>query len=318
MNRGNGSPSAGVSPIEVRQVVLYSTILVVEEEGKGMCTRGSHWMRLAGLLVTSLTLLLVIGCAGGGSGGQEEEEKAAAAAHDVFVGRLTGVVAMIGIDAGEPEEGGTREIRAYVCDGLGPPDGKVAWFRGSSEDGNTANLTSSDGEHGLRLALVEDRAFGTYTDAAGESHPFEAPVAFAGAAVYEMSITEGGSRDFSGESTDGGRRFEARDDDEDGRFDGRIFDDIDEVEVDFEVNTLGSADAEELIAAGLPRIYGQYQNNYNVPDSYFAIVSPGGQYWFGRSGDIRGGSVGNNLVGLKGVNAPDFSNAFNPNEIGTL
>ncbi len=41
-----------------------------------------------------------------------------------------------------------------------------------------------------------------------------------------------------------------------------------------------------------------YAQEGSQPDKYVAFASPGGRYLIGRNGDVRGGTAGNNIIGL--------------------
>ena len=35
-----------------------------------------------------------------------------------------------------------------------------------------------------------------------------------------------------------------------------------------------------------------------MPGEYVAVIAPGGSHWLGRSGNVRGGQSGLNIIGL--------------------
>src|SRR4051794_15737375 len=109
--------------------------------GEGMTTWSAARLTTIGV-VSVLALWLLVGC-GEGSGEQQqattEQQTSTEAAHEVFVGPLSDEIMMVGLDVGESDQAGARAVRAYVCDGLGPPIGTAVWFKGSVNGGNTAN-----------------------------------------------------------------------------------------------------------------------------------------------------------------------------------
>ena len=66
----------------------------------------------------------------------------------------------------------------------------------------------------------------------------------------------------------------------------------------FAVQSLALATPARLAARGLPTDYGQYKAVNQVPGEYVAVIAPGGSHWLGRSGNVRGGSSGVNIIGL--------------------
>jgi hypothetical protein len=286
-------------------------------------------------LVVMLAIWLMVGCTanggGDGQGGNKEQASeetitqqqptTAKASHEVFVGGLADEIMLVGLDVGESDQVGSREVRAYVCDGLGPPLGTAVWFKGSTKQDNTASLTSPGGQEKLDLALGDQEASGTYTDAAGASHPFTAPTAFLGAGIYNVTIDE--NYRYTGTSTDGssldakidwnaqspsGNQNE-EEEEEAVAVEGTITTAEGE-EVDFRNYALPFRTPEELREAGLPTTYTQFKETSLGPDEYIAVVSPGGIYWFGRSGDVRGGSPKGEIIGLDRNFRGGFSAAF--------
>lgn len=297
-----------------------------------------------GLFAWALMSWLLVGCGGGGSkgganSGQQQEtttEQTSAldqstmdeAASDVYVGYLTkagapeglnriaNVPAMIGLHVAKPTQNGTREFRAFVCDGLGSPNGMVAWFQGSMS-GTTASATSVGDQQTLEFQLGDEKAFGAYTDAEGLWHEFFAPLAFAGAGIYDISISKSGAGlIFTGKSTNGAT-LEARDDNDDGLVRGVITADYNQY--GFLVKGLAEYEESVLRGQGLPTTFSDYQYTSNVPGTYVALVSARGYYWLGRSGNIREGRPGDQSIALGPAGrapAPGgFSSAFDESSV---
>jgi hypothetical protein len=65
----------------------------------------------------------------------------------------------------------------------------------------------------------------------------------------------------------------------------------------FDVLSLARLPKSDLEASGLPSGFTDYADTSHVPDSYIAVISPGGAFWLGRNGDVRGGKPGNNIIG---------------------
>ena len=296
---------------------------------------------MVGLFAWALVSWLLVACGGGGNngGGNSGQQQQTTAertstgqtttdevASDVYVGRLITAYrgayrkgnepAMIGLHVAKPTQNGTREFMAFVCDGIGPPAGKVGWFEGSMS-GNTATATSIGDQQTLEFSIGDEKANGGYTDAEGIWHGFEAPLAFAGAGIYEVSISRSGSQglDYTGESTNGAT-FQARDDNEDKVVQGVIV--AGNKQSGLHVKSLAQFEESRLYGQGLPTTYTDYEYSSNVPGNYVALLSPGGYYWLGRSGDIREGRSGNQLIAL-GPAGKDptggFSNAFEKSSV---
>ena len=77
----------------------------------------------------ALAGILLAGCAGG----EEQQQEQAEVQNKAYFGWLlteTSNIAAVAFDVAPPDAEGMRDVRAYVCDGLGPPDGMAVWFRG--------------------------------------------------------------------------------------------------------------------------------------------------------------------------------------------
>ncbi len=275
--------------------------------GKGeeddMSARSVGRLKLFGALVLLLALGLLVGCAGGGqeeAAAQEEEE---GEEHNVYFGWLLGTsdIVAVAFDVGPLDEEGARDVRAYVCDGLGPPDGMAIWFRGPvSEEtvnqlGESESLTSAGGQETLLIEHLDDNGVsGAFTGADGERHRFDASPAQSGAGIYAVTVNE--DRSVSGTSTDG-LELEAQIDEE-GNVEATISSADGQEIVSSRGVGLAFASAADLAERGLPTTYRQFGENTFVPGEYVAVISPGSRYWLGRSGNVRGGTAGNNIIGL--------------------
>lgn len=249
-------------------------------------------------LVVVLALWLLAGCAGG-----EEEQQQAEPENEVYFGWLlteTTDMAAVAFDVSPPDAEGARDVRAYVCDGLGPPDGMAVWFRGPvieeavDQLEEVASLTSPGGQETLQIGLLdENEVRGAFTNADGRTSRFIAFPAFDGGGIYEVTLDE--DLAYSGTSTDGST-LEGQSSEE-GNVEGTITTAAGE-QIEFFTQSMALASAELLTEQGLPTTYRQFAANAQVPGEYVAVVAPGGNHWFGRSGNVRGGSPGANIIGL--------------------
>ncbi len=250
------------------------------------------------MLLTSggaLAGILLVGCSGGEEEPAEEQNK-------IYFGWLlteTTDMAAVALDV-SPLAEGAREVRAYVCDGLGPPDGMAVWFWDFVNEetvgqlGEMVSFTSPGGQETLQIGFLDDNEVrGAFTGADGRTSRFITYPAFAGGGIYEVTLDE--DLAYSGTSTIGDT-LEGRSSEE-GNVTGTITT-ADGEEIEFFTQSMALASAEALTEQGLPTTYRQFAANNQVPGEYVAVVAPGGAHWFGRSGNVRGGSPGANIIGL--------------------
>jgi hypothetical protein len=253
------------------------------------------------MLLTSggaLAGILLVGCAGG-----EEQQEQAEEQNKVYFGWLlteTRDMAAVAFDVSPPDSEGARDVRAYVCDGLGPPEGMAVWFRGPVNEEavnrleEEVRLTSPGGQETLQIGQLDDREVrGAFTNADGRTSRYIAFPAFDGGGIYEVTLGE--DLVYSGTSTDGST-VEGQPD-EKGNVTGTITT-AEGKQIDFFAQNMALASPELLTEQGLPTTYTQFAENGRVPGEYVAVVAPGGSHWFGRSGNVRGGSPGANIIGL--------------------
>src|SRR5688572_32895559 len=81
--------------------------------------------------------------------------------NSVYFGYLQGTprIGGVAIDLTAPDANGKRILRAYVCDGMGPPEGMAVWFRGDLEaetfpGGEDLVITSAGGQEKLRITAM--------------------------------------------------------------------------------------------------------------------------------------------------------------------
>src|SRR5919202_450466 len=99
--------------------------------------------RLLVILAVALVPLLVLLVVGWGRTG-ESAAKPSASANSVYFGWVLGTkdITAIALDVEAPDARGRRVVRAYVCDGLGFPNGLAVWFLGKVD----TRLTNQPGK----------------------------------------------------------------------------------------------------------------------------------------------------------------------------
>jgi bacillopeptidase F (M6 metalloprotease family) len=176
----------------------------------------------------------------------------------------------------------------------------AVWFRGPVNEEavnrleEEVRLTSPGGQETLQIGQLDDREVrGAFTNADGRTSRYIAFPAFDGGGIYEVTLGE--DLVYSGTSTDGST-VEGQPD-EKGNVTGTITT-AEGKQIEFFTQNMALASAELLTEQGLPTTYTQFAENGRVPGEYVAVVAPGGSHWFGRSGNVRGGSPGANIIGL--------------------
>jgi hypothetical protein len=221
--------------------------------------------------------------------------------NSVYFGYLQGTprIGGVAIDLTAPDANGARILRAYVCDGLGPPEGMAVWFRGdlgaeTFPDGADLVFTSAGGQEQLRITAMNGTGvYGAYTEASGAISHFAAYPAFDGAGIYQVTLDE--SLRYKGTSTQGATL------DAQASSDGSTRGTItlaDGKRIEFGVRSLSLADPALLAQHGLSDAYKKYAADNQVPGEYVAVIAPGGSHWFGRSGNVREGQPGRAIIGL--------------------
>lgn len=194
-----------------------------------------------------------------------------------YFGRVGFERDVVGVKIDSAGPPGTRRIRLYVSDSEPEPRGDVEWFSGQFT-GDRATVTSASGRARLRARVESGLVSGTITFPGGRTRRFFALPAGQGAGIYDVTVTPEGR--LLGTSEEGGR-LTARQDGE------------------FVVTTVTAADGRSWTnrPADLTRTL-RYSIVGNRPDRYVAIVAPRGRFVFGRSGSVRTGTGGLNIIGL--------------------
>jgi hypothetical protein len=251
---------------------------------------------------TTIILALVLSAGLWTGCGDDSGEKAPDSGAQAYFGWVLGTnePTAVALEVEPSDDEGKVTVRAYVCDGLGPPEGKAIWFTGEVDEEEIAQrdvsttLTSAGGKDKLRIDNISEPAVsGSFTGADGRRSQFVANPAQHGAGIYEVTLDE--DLRYSGTSTDGSKlTAEAT---EDGRTEGTITT-ADGDELDFSVQSLALATPAQLSGRGLSKSYKRYVKNNQVPGEYVAVIAPGGSFWLGRSGAVRKGVPGQQIIGL--------------------
>jgi hypothetical protein len=175
----------------------------------------------------------------------------------------------------DPTAAGGPRLRVYFSDGL--DGGDIEWFVGTVNAGKF-DLTSASRRARIEGDLATDSIRGTVTLGGGRQLPVFAVPAGDGAGIYEVEVTTDGR--YVGTSEDGSR-LEARKDGD------RVIGSI----------TPKVGAPVSIFGYDLTHVF-HYAVQGSQPDKYLAFASPGGRYIIGRSGDVRGGTAGNNIIGL--------------------
>lgn len=245
-----------------------------------------------------LTTLVLAAAVAGGCGG---DDKKATKTPTVYFGWVLGTPTATGVaiqtdDAGD----GKKTIRAYVCDGLGPPKGKAVWFTGpvdtaiTNDVGKIVSLTSASKRETLDFDQFDERLIkGSFVDAKGVRSQYVAYPARDGAGIYEVTLDP--SLKYTGTSTDGSK-LDAQAD-RTGLVTGNL-ETSDGTKIPFAIRTLALASPAELGARGLSTSYRKDASHSLIPGEYVAVIAPGGTHWLGRIGNVRAGSPGSEIIGL--------------------
>lgn len=245
--------------------------------------------------------LAALGLAGCASATTAPGGNATAPATEVFFGYVFGrpEITAIAFDLDPPGADGARTVRAYVCDGLGIPTGLALWFTGPVDPAKTAGLDtvvtlpSASGKETIEIGNVADFEIrGTFVDADKARFRFVSNPATAGAGIYQVTVDQ--ELNYRGTSTVGdtleGRLA-------DGKVTGTLTTAAGE-KIDFVQEVIAFASAARQAQVGNSGAATAYKANSGVPGEYVAVLSPGGTAAFGRSGNVRKGTPGGDIIGL--------------------
>ncbi len=196
----------------------------------------------------------------------------------LYYGKVAMGTDQFAMQVDEPGASGSRRVRAYLSDGEPEPEGDIEWFSGTVGANDRIDITSASRQARMQGQIAADSVRGTVTLPGQQPRAFFAVPAGDGAGIYEVTVTP--DKKYTGTSEDGTRLELSQEGDVvQGTFilrDGR---------------RIG------LLAYDLTRVF-----NYGIegsrPDTFLAFASPGGRYLIGRSGNVRGGTAGNNIIGL--------------------
>lgn len=194
----------------------------------------------------------------------------------VFHGRVARTTDRLNFElATDPS--GARLLRSYVSDSEPEPDGDIQWFAGPVPGPQFA-LDSKSGDARISGVIADDGISGEIVLPDGVPRRYFAAPSGQGSGVYTVEVAD--DRRHTGTSEQG------------GKFDLRY-------ENGTVMGVITSPEGEEfpMLGADLATAYG-YADEYSKPGTYVAFVAPRGRYVFGRSGNVRGGTYGNNIIGL--------------------
>jgi hypothetical protein len=210
--------------------------------------------------------------------------------HDVFFGWVLGVSGLmsVAIDASEPNASGTREIVAYVCDGL--RQGVARWFSGSMAFGETTTISAPGSDEIITISTVRDElAAGDFVGSDGIAHPFVTMAAMDGAGIFEVTIDD--VLNVAGSSTHGS--ILAAHASSNHSLTGTITT-ADGTEIALANRSMTLLPAEAHAVNGLQAVYDVFENASIDSKRCIALIFPEGPFWFGLSDDVHTGAHGGN------------------------
>jgi hypothetical protein len=203
-------------------------------------------------------------------------DQSARATPGVFHGRVAMTTDRLNFEI-VPQPDGSRLVRSYLSDSEPEPAGDIQWFA-EKVTGSQFELTSKMGDAKMTGTIAEDGVAGTLALPDGVARRYFAAPSGEGAGIYTVQVAP--DRRHTGTSEQGAKldlRYE----------EGTV------------MGTLTSAEGERfaMLGADLAHAF-RYTDEYSKPDTYLAFVAPRGRYVFGRSGSVRAGSSGANIIGL--------------------
>ncbi len=195
----------------------------------------------------------------------------------VWYGKVAGGTDQFVMVLSEPNPQGMRRLRVYLSDGEPEPEGDIEWFVGEFA-GDVFNLASASKNATMTGQFGPEAAAGEIVLEGAPPRRFFAVPAGDGAGIYEVRVTP--EKQYDGTSEQGGTlSLTQRGDSVSGT-----------------ITTPGGKEV-PVAAYDLTQVF-NYSVEGSLPDTYLAFASPSGRYIIGRSGDVRGGTAGNNIIGL--------------------
>lgn len=129
-------------------------------------------------------------------------------------------------------------------------------------------------------------------DATGQRNRFISNPSTAGAGIYQVTVTP--ELKYSGTSTIGDKLEGQL---ADGKLTGTLTT-FDGKQIPLLQEVVALATPARLVAVGNSGAATAFAANSAVPGEYVAVLAPGGTAAFGRSGNVRRGSPGGDIIGL--------------------
>jgi hypothetical protein len=194
----------------------------------------------------------------------------------VYYGRVAMTTDKLAFDINQMA-GGQRQLRAYVSDAEPEPEGDIEWFS-APISGDTFDVTSASRNARLQGRIEADGITGMLTLPDGVARRYFAGPAGEGAGIYDVTVAD--DRTHTGTSEEGGRlELTYRD----GMVMGKV--------------TPPTGQPVDLLGADLTHAF-RFGIEGSLPGTYVAFAAPRGRFLIGRSGDVRGGRPGLNIIGL--------------------
>ena len=194
----------------------------------------------------------------------------------IYYGRVALTTDKLAFDV-NPLPDGRRQVRAYTSDAEPEPEGDIEWFS-SPVTGDAFTITSASGNARIEGTIAADGVSGMLTLPDQPARRYFAAPAGEGAGIYDVTVAA--DRTHTGTSEEGGKL-------ELSYRDGMV------------IGTVTAADGAsvDLLGADLLHAFRTGVEG-SKPDTYVAFAAPRGRYLIGRSGNVRGGSTGVNIIGL--------------------
>ena len=194
----------------------------------------------------------------------------------VFFGRVAFTTDRLLFDINKLSDGKSR-LRAYTSDAEPEPAGDIEWFT-SEISGPKFSLRSASGNSRIKGTIKGDAISGTLTLPNAKPRRFYAKAAGDGAGVYDVRVAEG-------------QRYTGRSEE------GSVLEMSQKGELVMGTIKTPGGKVVDLLGADLTLAF-RYPEPGSQPDTYVAFAAPEGRFLIGRSGNVRGGRPGVNIIGL--------------------